>query len=262
MHEAHESKRPAGISPVEWQDRLDVAAVCRLIAVHRMGDAANQAVAVRCSDNPNHLITHRLGVFFDDVRATDLVRCDFEGRDVETGKTLEFGTIGGLNAGTLNLFVPAFESRSEINCLIHGHAKPIMVVSMLKCGLLPVTQPALYILPRLGYWPYIFEEDESFRPNFAKALATKDVLLAANHGFYAIGKTAAEAFFLTYYLAQACDAQIAAMDCGEELIRVSDEDAEITWQQMRETSEYHYDGSIEWPGWIRMVRRLAPDYSM
>ena len=24
---------------------------------------------------------------------------------------------------------------------------------------------------------------------------------------------------------------------------------------------YHYDGSIEWPGWPRMVDRHAPDYA-
>ena len=260
MDGVHTATCPEALSPTEWQDRLNVAALCRLMALHRMGDAANQVVALRCSDNPAHFITHRLGAFFDDVCASDLVRCNLEGRDVRTGEPLAFGKIGGINAGTLNLVVPAFETRPEIACLIHGHAKPIMVVSMLKCGLLPVTQAAIYILPRLGTWPYIFDEDETFRPNFAKALATKEVLLAANHGFYAIGKTPAEAFFLTFYLAQACDAQAAAMACGEELARISEEEAAAIWEQMKATSDYHYDGSIEWPGWLRMVQRLAPDY--
>ncbi len=248
-------------SPAEWQDRLHVAALCRLMALHRMGDATNQVVAVRSSEEPTHLITHRLGAFFDDVRASDLVRCDFDGTDVHTGQRLNFGEIGGLNGGSLNLCVPIFESRPEVNCLIHGHAKPIMVVSMLKGGLLPVTQPALFILPRMGYWPYIFNEDETFRAAFAQAFNAKQVLVARNHGFYAIGKDAAEAFFLTFYLAQACDAQVAAMACGEELVRIPDDEVAGIWEKMKQSTEYRYDGSVEWPGWVRMVDRQAPDYA-
>lgn len=247
-------------SDAEWQDRLHVAALCRLMALHRMGDAANQVVAVRCSDNPAHLITHRLGAFFDDVRASDLVRCDFQGTDVHSGRQLSYGQIGGLNGGALNLCVPIFETRAEINCLIHGHAKPTMVVSILECGLLPVTQPALFILPRMGYWPYIFNEDENFRTEFAEAFKGNQVLLARNHGFYAIGKDPAEAFFLTFYLAQACDAQTAAMACSDELVLIPEDKASAIWKEMKSSSEYHYDGSMEWPGWLRMVERHAPDY--
>lgn len=248
------------ISDREWQDRLQVAALCRLMALHRMGDATNQIVAVRSSENPNHLITHRLGTFFDEVRASDLLRCDFSGREANTGQQLKFGEIGGLNAGSLNICVPIFQTRPEVNCLIHCHAKPVMVISTLKEGLLPVSQPALFIIPRLGYWPYIFSEGEKFRSDFAQAFAGKQVLIARNHGFYAIGTDAAEAFFLTFYLAQACDAQSAAMACGQELIRIPDEEVMATWQAMKHSKDYHYDGSVEWPGWLRMVDRLAPDY--
>ena len=46
------------------------------------------------------------GRLFDDVRASDLVRCDFNGTDVHSGIKLNYGQIGGLNAGTLNLCVP------------------------------------------------------------------------------------------------------------------------------------------------------------
>jgi ribulose-5-phosphate 4-epimerase/fuculose-1-phosphate aldolase len=254
------ARAQSACSEAEWQDRLHVAALCRLMALHRMGDAANQVVAVRSSEDPAHLITHRLGAFFDDVRASDLARCDFNGIDVHSGIKLDYGQPGGLNGGILNLCVPIFEARPEINCLIHGHAKPMMVVSMLECGLLPVTQPALFILPRLGYWPYIFDEDETFRPAFAKAFESKQVLLARNHGFYAIGKDPAEAFFLTFYLAQACDAQTTAMACGDRLVKVPGEEAAATWEKMKHSADYHYDGSIEWAGWLRMVERHAPDY--
>lgn len=250
----------ADYSEAEWRDRRHVAALCRLMALHRMGDAANQVVAARSSENPAHLITHRLGSFFDDAKASDMARCDFEGVDAHTGRKLGFGEIGGLNAGALNLCVPVFESRPEINCLIHGHSKPIMVISMLECGLLPVTQPALYILPRMGYWPYIFDEDESFRSEFAAAFEGRQVLLARNHGFYAIGKDPAEAFFLTFYLSQACDAQAAAMACGDRLVRISEDEAASIWKSMKSAGDYRYDGSMEWPGWMRMVERQAPDY--
>lgn len=248
-------------SDLDRQDREHVAALCRLMAHHRMGDAANQAVAVRSRAFPDALVTHRLGAFFDDVTASQMTTCNYEGYDLHSGKKLESGEIDGLNAGILNLCVPIFQSRQEINCLIHGHSKAIMVISMLEGGLRPVSQPALYILPRLGYWPYVFDEDETFRESFAKAFAGKQVLIARNHGFYAIGKDPAEAFFLTFYLSQASDAQTTAMACGDRLLEISNEDAALVWQQMQKSTEYHYDGSVEWPGWMRMVKRIAPDYA-
>lgn len=260
MNLAPNSSPPDGVSDVEWQDRLQVAAVCRLMALHRMGDAANQAVGIRCSDNPTHLITHRLGSFFAEATASDLVRCDFNGVDIHTGKKLQPGILRGLNAGTLNLFVPVFESRPEINFLIHGHTKPVMVISMLEGGLRPVTQPALFIIPRLGYWPYVFDEDESFRAKFANAFEDKEVLIARNHGFYAIGRTPAEAFFLTFYLSQACDAQASAMACGDRLMEIPEAMMYETWELMKATNDYHYNGSTEWPGWVRMVERMSPGY--
>lgn len=242
-------------------DREHVAALCRLMAHHRMGDAANQVVAVRSQAFPNALVTHRLGAFFDDVTASQMTTCNYEGRDMHSGEQLPFGVIGGLNAGILNLCVPIFESRNEINCLIHGHSKAIMVISMLEAGMMPISQPALYVLPRLGYWPYIFDEGETFRDDFVNAFTDKQVLIARNHGFYAIGKDPAEAFFLTFYLSQACDAQMSAMACNDALLEITEEDAAIMWDQMRNSSEYHYDGSMEWPGWMRMVQRMSPDYA-
>ena len=248
-------------SQLDQEDRAHVAALCRLMAHHRMGDAANQVVAVRSRAFPDALVTHRLGAFFDDVTASQMATCDYNGTDLHTGQKLPFGEIDGLNAGILNLTVPIFQTRPEINCLIHGHSKAIMVVSMLEGGLRAVSQPALYILPRMGYWPYIFDEDETFRGSFAEAFQGRQVLMARNHGFYAVGRTPAEAFFLTFYLSQACDAQISAMACGDRLLEIPEVDASRIWDKMQASIEYHYDGSMEWPGWMRMVQRLAPDYA-
>ena len=249
-------------SESEWEDRLKLAALYRLMTIHRMTDAANQALMLRCSDNPNHFLTHRLGSFFGDVKASELLRCDFEGVDVHSGEQLIQGKLSGLNAGILNLCVPIFESRAEINCMIHAHSKAVLTISMLQCGVLPVTQAALYIIPRLNYWPYIFNEDENFRSKFAKAFEGNQVIIAHNHGFYSIGKDPAEAFFLAFYLSQACDSQAAAMSCGEPLLVIPDEEAKATWEDMRTSTEYHYDGSMEWDGWMRMVERHESDYKL
>ena len=43
--------------------------------------------------------------------------------------------------------------------------------------------------------------------NTAKSLnynKENDILITRNHGYYTLGKTAAEAFFRAYYLEQAC----------------------------------------------------------
>lgn len=248
-------------SDLEWNDRKNVAALCRLIALHRMQDAANQAVILRSSEKSEHMITHRLGDFFEEVTASSLIRIDHDGVDVHTGEKMKLGEIGGLNGGLLNLGAPIFEDRPEINCLIHAHAKSVAIVATQKCGLRALSQPALFIRPLLAYWPYVFVEDENFRDNFKKMFRGKKVSLTNNHGFYTIGTTPAEAFFFTFYLAQACDLQVSAMATNEELHEISDENADLIAESMYNAEEYHYDGRLEWGGWIRMVERNMPDYA-
>lgn len=249
-------------SPEEWQDRLNAAALFRLAALHRMSDAANQVIAVRSSEDSSHYITSRVGDFFEDVCASKLIRVTSDNYDFHTGRKLRHGVPGELNGGTQNIVVAAFEARPEMNAFIHVHAKPIFTVSTLDCGLLALSQPSLYIIPKLGYWPYVFVEDETFQPRFRTALASKEILLAKNHGGYVIGRTPAEAFFFTFYLAQACDIQLSAMSTGATLHPFTENEVRVHWDEMMSSSEFHFDGSLEWAGWMRSVERYSPDYKL
>jgi hypothetical protein len=50
------------------------------------------------------------------------------------------------------------------------------------------------------------------------------------------------------------------MACGDSLVKISKDEAADSWEKMRHLVEYHYDGSMEWAGWLRMVEGQAPDY--
>ena len=51
-------------SDAEWQARVDLAALFRIIAHYGMSDLANGAVCARVSDQPDHYLVHPYGMFW------------------------------------------------------------------------------------------------------------------------------------------------------------------------------------------------------
>ena len=99
---------------------------------------------------------------------------------------------------------------------------------------------------------------------FREAIADHDIVVSHHHGYYALGRSAAEAFFRAYYLRQACSVQVkaaaAAAGAGEHLREMDPQRVAMIEDQMRESAHYHYDGSTEWAALLRKLERACPDY--
>jgi hypothetical protein len=112
----------------------------------------------------------------------------------------------------------------------------------------------------LGYLDYRFDETEQFGALFTSQAERHNLLISRNHGHYAFGRTAGEAFFRSFYLRQACEIKIQAMSTSRELHLISDTKAERFQEQMYASPHYNYDGATEWPGLIRKLDRECPGY--
>ena len=90
-------------------------------------------------------------------------------------------------------------------------------------------------------------------------------MLLNHHGMYAVGRDVAEGVFVATHLTQACEVQVRTLSMvGGDLTQVvlpSGDDLSLQYKEMMDSTDYSYDGSREWPGLIRKVKREAPDFN-
>ena len=243
----------ARYAPGEWETRVELAALYRALAAYGMTDLANQEAGARVKDEPDHFLIHPYGYFYEEMRASDFVK-------VDTNREAVNGSSRWVSDGGKNLGRWIFGARPDVNFFIHGHCEDVMAVSAIETGLLPVTQPAVYLMHRLTYIDYEFYEDEEYAEKFARTLGAKDIMISHNHGYYVLGRTAAEAFFRAYYLRQACAVQVKAMRTGDKLRMIDAQSVARFQDQMEESEDYNYDGTTEWAGLLRKLDRECPEY--
>ena len=253
MAEAATSECSPRISEAEWRTRVELAALYRILDMYGMSDLANQEVGARVEGEPGHYLLHPYGMFYEEIRASDLVKIDAEGNVVDQPGVW-------VSDGGTNLCRWIFGNRPDVDVFIHGHCEDVMAVGSIETGLLPVTQPAVYLMHRLTYIDYEFHEDAEFAEHFVRTLGRNDLMISHNHGYYTLGGSAREAFFRAYYLRQACAVQLKAMQTGDAL-RVIDAQQVARFQdQMEASPHYNYDGRTEWAALLRKVERDCPDY--
>ena len=167
--------RPTNCSDAEWLARVDLAALFRIVAHYGMSDLANGAIAARVPDVPDHYLIHPYGMFWEEARASDMVKIDASGKPVDANAPW-------LNDGVQNLCQWIFGSRAEINFFVHGHEEEVMAVGSIEDGILPLSQPAVYLGNITGYIEYEFEEDETFGSHFVEKLGGNQILIRGGRG--------------------------------------------------------------------------------
>ncbi|MEH6444393.1 MAG: class II aldolase/adducin family protein [Oceanospirillaceae bacterium] len=241
----------------EQQTRENLAALYRILNRYGMSDLANQEVAARIGERPDHYLVHPYGSFYDEMTASSLVKIDKQGEPLSKNSPW-------LNDGGQNLAKWILGKRPDVNYFVHGHCESIMAVSATVDGLLPISQPAIYLEHLVGYIDYAFTEDDEFGEKFMSHIAQRDILISHNHGYYCLGRTAQEAFFRAYYLRQACQVQIKALSMvggDKSRLRLVERDLGNNYRDaMYDSEDYNYDGKTEWQGMLRWLEKHCADY--
>ena len=242
-----------GMTAAEWATRVELAALYRVLDLYGMSDLANQEVGARVADTPDHYLIHAYGQFYDEITASGLVKINASGIAVDPHAPW-------LNDGGSNLAKWIFGSRPDVRFFVHGHCEDVMAVGSIESGLLPLSQPAVYLGHMLTYLDYAFTEDDAFGKKFVKTLGGHNIMISHNHGYYCLGRTAAEAFFRAYYLRQACSVQLKVMATGDRQRLIDMQKVAEFSDDMYASEDYNYDGTTEWAGLLRKLDRTQPDY--
>ena len=172
------------VSAAEWQARVDLAACYRLVALFGMNDLVYNHITARVPDEEGRFLINPYGYAYEEITASSLVKIDFDGSVV-----LDSGTGYGVNRAGFVIHSAVHRARHDVACVIHTHSPAGMAVSALKCGLLPLTQNAMFF-GAIGTHDYegpAIDLDEQAR--LVRDLGDNAALILRNHGLLTAGRT-------------------------------------------------------------------------
>ena len=246
-------ERPRGVScsAAEWQARVDLAALYRAFVHYGWTDYVYTHLTARVPDEENTYLINPFGLLFHEIRASNLLKVDFEGNLISGDYSIN-------DAGHL-IHTAVLKPRNEINFVLHSHTRAGCAVAAMKRGLLPLSQHAMVVLDQVTYHPFALVTDEAQECDLiAQDLGDKYLQLMHNHGLLVCGRTAAEAFWFHYYLEMACKIQVDILASGEETILPAATAVEAITKEFDIEQSGH--GDEGWPALIRLLEEKYPDY--
>ena len=242
------------VSAEEWQARVELAACYRL--AHHFGWAGTNFgthLSARVPGEPEHFLLNPVGLMFDEINASSLIKVDMEGKKLSDSPYR-------LNNAGITLHGGVYLGRPDVMGVLHTHTETGVAFSMLKCGLLPGSLTAVRFYNRLGYFQFTGPGDElSNRKSLADALGPHMAVVLKNHGLISVGRTIGESMVVMIVLEQSIAAQMRAMATGGELDIPDDEELlERTAKKRDGMNDRNNDGN--WQTLLRLADKLDPSY--
>ena len=238
------------IAPAEWQARIDLAAVYRLLAYYRWDDVIYNHSSMRVPGEPRMFLMKKHELLYTEVTASNLVKVNMD-EDLDEKS--------GVNRPGFTLHGGVLSARPDVNCAVHVHTENGTALSGLKHGLRMVSQQALRFYKRVGYHGYEgVTEDFDERARINKDLGQNRALIMQHHGMLTVGKSAREAFVLMKYLLTAAEIQLKMEATGGELLEVPPDVCAKTAEQFE-----HHDsgrGGADWPAYLRVLDGIDKSY--
>lgn len=242
------------VSDEEWQLRVDLAACYRLVDHFRWGDLIYTHMSARLPGT-DHYLVNAFGLGFDEVTASNLVKVDLQGNILDDSPYT-------INPAGFTIHSAIHEVRHDAHCVIHLHTKETIAVATLECGLLPLSQHAMFSLPSLSYHGYeglAVNDDE--RARLQSDLGTTNHMLLVNHGGLTLGPTIGDAFMRFYDLQRACEIQVAILSTGLPATPVPQPIIDNIINQAKVVHSGSTGGQLAWPAMLRKAYRLDPRFA-
>ena len=252
------SLKPApGAVDAVAQARVDLAACYRLAAHFGLNEGIDNHLTVMVPGAADQFLLAPFGLHWSEVRASDFMVVDFEGRLV-SGR-------GPIEDTALYIHLPVHRlARARV--ALHTHMPYATALGMLEDPTLEMAvQTALGFYEDVAYdCEYnglAFDHTEGER--LARALGPRSVLLMRNHGILVVGETLPQAWERLYFFERAAQAQILALSTGQALKVIPPAVVKATVAQFksgglvggRDRAELHFEALK------RLLDRTQPDYA-
>src|SRR5512144_2413508 len=250
--EARLKEVPSDMTEAEWQQRVNLAACYRLVALYGWDDLVDTHISARVPGPEHHFLINPYGLLFEEITASSLVKVDIDGRKVIDGPY-------DINPAGFTIHSAIHAAREDAQCVLHLHSRNGVAVATQRNGVLPISQHSTLVLASLAYHDYeglALNEEE--KPRLVRDLGDKHFFMLRNHGLLTVAETVANAFLYMYFFETACAIQVRAQASGE-LILVEPgiiAGVKARWTNLTKGA----GGALAWPALIRKLDRLDPSY--
>jgi ribulose-5-phosphate 4-epimerase/fuculose-1-phosphate aldolase len=240
------------VSPEEWQMRVDLACAYRLVAHHGWDDLIFTHLSARIPGPDNHFLINPMGLLFEEMTASALVKVDLAGRILSP-------TDFFINAAGFTIHSCIHAARHDVGAVFHTHTVAGIAVSSQKQGLLPISQMALGFYNMLAYHDYEgLALNESEIPRLVADLGGQKALILRHHGLLSAGMSVGEAYLILFMMEKACQIQLAAQGNDVELALLPQSMADLVAHQTQ--SAFGFAGEMAWQAAKRKMERLDPSF--
>jgi ribulose-5-phosphate 4-epimerase/fuculose-1-phosphate aldolase len=237
----------------ERQQRVDLAACYRLVALHGWDDLVFTHISARLPGPDHHFLINPYGMLFSEITASSLVKVNMQGRKVDDSPY-------DVNPAGFTIHSAVHAARADAACVLHTHSINGVSISAQEEGVLPLSQHSIFVLASLAYHDYegvALLEDE--KPRLVRDLGDKRYLMLRNHGLLTVGRSVAEAFVAMYMFETTCMIQVRAQSCGGPLRRIGPAilgGAQAQWDAVTRGT----GGALAWPALLRRLDAVDPGY--
>lgn len=252
---------PEYAEEIEWNMRLELAAVYRLVAHFRMTDLIFSHISYRLPGDEARFLINPYGLLFEEITASNLVVVGLDGELVSK-------SVHRVNPAGFVIHSAIHEARPDAHSVLHTHSRFGCAVAAQKDGLLPVNQMSMEFYNRIAYHDYegvALNDNEKVR--LVSDLGNHNAMILRNHGLLTVGDSPSRAFLRMFYLERACEIQIEAQSTGCELVLPPPDVAEHAARQLNNELQPDSDDrdnsdnwDLAWAALQRLVERIAPDY--
>jgi ribulose-5-phosphate 4-epimerase/fuculose-1-phosphate aldolase len=247
---------PAGCSAVEWRTRVELAAAYRL--VHHFGwtTTVYNHITARIPGT-EHLLINAFGLAYDEIRASNLVKIDLDGNDVDHSGW-------PVNRAGYVIHSAIHAARPDLQCVLHTHSPNAVALAATGTRFVPLNQEGCQFHERVGYHPFEgIALDAAEKARLVADLgATNHTLVLWNHGLITTGPSITWAWVRLKEFETAAGVQLRAMAAGVPLKPAPEAVIAHTRQQF-EGGDAQAGAKVrhpEWPALLRMLDRVDPSY--
>ena len=253
------SRSGSAIDAAEWQARVDLAAAHRMAVSHGFSEGIFNHFTLAVPGKDDRYYQIPFGLHWSEVTASCLMEIGYDGA-VLSGE-------GEVERSAFGIHAPIHRLVPQHACVLHTHMPFASALARLEePRLLAIGQTEIGFLDTIAY------DDEytglAMDPTEGERLARilgpeRSVLVMANHGILACGKTVAEAYDRLYYFERACQVQLYAMWTGRPLKEVPAHIVARTLRQYADSPSYGGKPACEhhFAALKRLLDRSEPDYA-
>jgi ribulose-5-phosphate 4-epimerase/fuculose-1-phosphate aldolase len=195
-------------SPEEWNARAQLAAAYRIFDWLGWTELIYNHITLRLPGPERHFLINPFGLRYAEVKASNLVRIDLEGRVVGESawpvNPAGFTIHGAIHAG-----IPG------AHCVMHTHTTAGMAVACSQAGLSMSNFYSAQLHGKVAYHDFegiTVHPDEG--PRLIRNIGDKPAVILRNHGLLAWADSIPRAFAILWLLNRACEIQLASTAMG------------------------------------------------